>query len=103
MTQNEHDNTPDRAFINALIDSGYSAQEADEIQARTTWLNKTGRVGAWNMHATPAEIAEMWERAMRSGATRLVLDITLAGTVTDDGHPRVNITVLDRDGPLDQR
>ena len=99
MTQTKHDKTPGKAFIDALIHTGYSPQEAAEIQIRTTRLNETAEIGAWNMHARPDEITEMWERAALSGATRLVLDISVAGTVTDDGEPRVHITVLDRDGP----
>ena len=99
MTQTEHDKTPGEALIDALIRTGYSPQEAAEIQIRTTRLNETAGIGAWNMHARPDEITEMWKRAAHSGATRLVLDISVAGTVTDDGEPRVHITVLDRDGP----
>ena len=103
MTQNEHENAPSQDFVDTLISIGYSPPEAAEIQHRTTQLNESAAIGAWNMHAHPAEITEMWERAVRSGATRLVLDISLAGTVTDEGQPRVNITVLDRDGPPNQR
>ncbi len=100
MTQNEHER-PEQALVAALISIGYTAQEAAEIQQRTTRNNETATIGAWNKHAKPDDIAEMWERAVRSGATRLVLSISLAGTVTDDGRPRVDITMLDRDGPVD--
>lgn len=103
MTQTEHENNTGQAFVTALISAGYTAQQAAEIELQTTRVNASAEIGAWNMHACPAEITEMWERAVQSGATRLVLDISLAGTVTDEGHPRVNITVLDRDGPSNQR
>jgi hypothetical protein len=103
MNQTEHESTSGQAFVTALISIGYGAQQAAEIQLRTTQVNETTAIGAWNMHATPAEITEMWERAVRSGATRLVLDISLSGSVTDEGKARVNITVLDRDGPPNQR
>ena len=100
MTLYEHDR-PEQALVTTLISIGYTAQEAQEIQQRTARINETAAVGAWNMHAKPSEITDMWERAVCSGATRLVLDISLAGSQTDEGHPRVNITVLDRDGPAD--
>ena len=103
MTQTEHENTPGQEFVTALISAGYSEQEAVEIELQTTRVNASAQIGAWNMHARPEEITGMWERAVQSGATRLVLEISMAGTVTDEGRPRVNITVLDRDGPTSQR
>jgi hypothetical protein len=101
MTQTEHQTIPIQEFITALLSVGYSEQEAIEIHV--TRVNKLAQIGAWNMHARPEEITGMWERAVRSGATRLVLEISMAGTDTDEGRPRVNITVLDRDGPPDHR
>ncbi|WP_407543124.1 hypothetical protein Q0M94_24190 (plasmid) [Deinococcus radiomollis] len=103
MSQTEQQTTPGQEFIAALLSAGYSEQEATEIQLRTSKVNAAAQVGAWNMHARPEEITGMWERAVRSGATRLVLEISMAGTATDEGRPRVNITVLDRDGPPDHR
>ena len=106
MTQTRHENNGNNSgqeFITALMSAGYSRQEAAEIQLQASKVNGSAQVGAWNMHAKPVEITEMWERAVHSGATRLVLEISMAGTVTDEGRPRVNITVLDRDGPSNQR